>query len=172
MLVQIIGFIGFFLLGISNIKKNRKDIIIFQILSSFFFSVHYFLLKAMTASILNIIGIFRGLTFYNKNRSNKLNYLYLSLYIITYIVIGTITYESIFSIFPVIAYILFSIAVFNDSEVKIKFINIFVSITWLIYDYIYHSYAGIVSDTAMIITIIVGLYVLRRDKSSRLSSKN
>ena len=172
MLVQIIGFIGFFLLGISNIRKNRKDIIIFQILSSIFFSVHYFLLNAITASILNIIGIFRGLTFYNKNRSNKLNYLYLFLYIITYIIIGAITYESIFSIFPVIAYILFSVAIFNDSEVKIKFINIFVSTTWLIYDYIYHSYAGIISDIAMIITIIVGLLILRKNKASKISSKN
>lgn len=164
MLEQIIGFIGFFFLGISNLQKDRKKIIIFQIISSIFFSVHYFLINALTASILNIIGIFRGLTFYNINRDKKLNNIYLSLYIMLYIIIGTLTYDTIFSILPVIAYILFTISIFNKNEFKLKVYNIFVSSTWIIYDIIYSSYAGIVSDTLMIITTIFGLLILKKDK--------
>ncbi len=160
MLAQLIGFVGFIFLGISNLKKDRKSIIIFQIISSIFFSVHYFLINAITASIINIIGIFRGITFYNKNRSTKLNYMYLSFYILIYIIIGLSTYDSFISILPVVAYTLFTISIFNENPLYIKLINVSVSSLWLVYDIIYKSYAGMVSDTCMIITLIVGMFFI------------
>lgn len=162
MLVQIIGFIGFFFLGLGNLQKDRKKIIIFEVISSVFFSVHYFLLNAITASILNIIGITRGFVFYNKNNTKKY-YTYLFMYIILYIIIGIITYDSIFSLLPVLAYILFTISIFNEKERNIKIVNIFVSSTWVVYDILYHSYAGFISDIVMIITTIIGLFILNKN---------
>lgn len=162
MLVQIIGFIGFFFLGLGNLQKNRKKIIIFQMISSMFLSVHYFLLNAITASILNLIGITRGFVFYNKNNTKKY-YVYLFMYILLYVVIGIITYDNIFSLLPVLAYILFTISIFNEKEKNIKIINIFVSSTWIIYDLIYKSYAGFISDIVMIITTVIGLFMLNKN---------
>lgn len=162
MLVQIIGFIGFLFLGLGNLQKDRKKIITFQTISSIFFSVHYFLLNAITASMLNIIGITRGFTFYNKNKTKKY-YVFLFIYIIFYIIIGIITYDNIFSLLPIFAYTLFTISIFNEKEKNIKIINIFVSLTWVIYDFIYKSYAGFISDIVMIITTITGLFILNKD---------
>lgn len=86
--------------------------------------------------------------------------MYLSFYIFIYILIGINTYDSIISILPVVAYTLFTISIFNENPLYIKLINVFVSSLWLVYDIIYKSYAGMVSDTCMIITLIVGIILL------------
>lgn len=168
MIAQIIGFIGFAFLGISNLSNKRKNIVLFQIVSSIFFSIHYYMINAITASILNVIGIFRGITFYNKDRDIKLNNIYLSMYIFIYVVIGLYTYDSVISLLPVIAYILYTISIFNDKEIYIKLINILVSSLWLVYDFIYKSYAGIISDTLMIITLIIGIYILNINRKIKI----
>lgn len=168
MIAQIIGFIGFVFLGISNLSNKRKNIVLFQIVSSIFFSIHYYMINAITASILNVIGIFRGITFYNKDRDIKLNNIYLSMYIFIYVVIGLYTYDSVISLLPVIAYILYTISIFNDKEIYIKLINILVSSLWLVYDFIYKSYAGIISDTLMIITLIIGIYILNINRKIKI----
>lgn len=162
MIGQIVGIIGFIFLGISNLVKTRKKIILFQVLSCLIFSIHYFLLGAMTASILNLIGVLRGIMFYNKKENNKKYISYFVFYILLYLLVGVITYDNIFSIFPIIAYILYTISVFNEKEVIMKIINLFISFMWLIYDFSYFSYGGIISDISMIITGIIGIFILTR----------
>lgn len=86
--------------------------------------------------------------------------MYLSFYILIYIIIGLSTYDSFISILPVVAYSLFTISIFNENPLYIKLINVSVSSLWLVYDIIYKSYAGMVSDTCMIITLIVGIFFI------------
>ena len=86
--------------------------------------------------------------------------MYLSFYILIYIIIGLSNYDSFISILPVVAYTLFTISIFNENPLYIKLINVFVSSLWLVYDIIYKSYAGMVSDTCMIITLIVGIFFI------------
>ncbi len=164
MIYQIIGMIGFIFLGISNLTKTRKKIILFQILSCFAFSIHYFLINALTAAILNLIGVLRGIMFYNKKEANNKYKLYFIGYILLYLIVGIITYDNIFSIFPIIAYILYTISVFNEKEIVMKFINLTISIMWLIYDLSYLSFGGITSDILMISTGIIGIIILKSKK--------
>ena len=161
---QIIGIVGFIFLGISNLTKTRKKIILFQILSCFTFSIHYFLINALTASILNLIGVFRGIMFYNKKQENNKYKLYFIGYILLYLVVGIITYNNFFSIFPIVAYILYTISVFNEKEINMKIINLTISFMWIVYDISYMSYGGIISDILMIFTGIIGIVILKRNK--------
>ena len=161
---QIIGIVGFIFLGISNLTKTRKKIILFQILSCFTFSIHYFLINALTASILNLIGVFRGIMFYNKKQENNKYKLYFIGYILLYLVVGIITYNNFFSIFPIVAYILYTISVFNEKEINMKIINLTISFMWIAYDISYMSYGGIISDILMIFTGIIGIVILKRNK--------
>lgn len=163
MIKQLIGLIGFLFLGLSNLSKNRKNIIIFQTISCIFFCIHYFLIGTLTASILNIIGFIKGIMFYSKNETNEKYIAYLIFYILLYLLIGIFTYDNIISIFPIIAYILYTISVFNEKEIIMKFINFSISSMWLIYDIAYHSYAGIISDTLMLITVIIGIYMVKKN---------
>lgn len=165
MIIQIIGFIGFIALGISNLKQKRKDILFYQIISSFFFSAHYYLLGALTASIVNAFGITRGIVFYNKEGNSKKYYYLLFIYILVFSLIGVFTYENYYSLLPIFAYILYTIVAFVEKEKIIKIICFIVSLLWLVYDIIYKSYAGIISDTCMLITILIGLYLLRQNSS-------
>lgn len=164
MIKQLIGIIGFIFLGISNLQKERKNIILYQTLACFFFSFHYYLINALTASILNFVGIARGVVFYNKNKFDKKYIMYLILFIALYLTSGILTYENIFSILPVLAYILYIISVFNEKEIIMKLINFIVSTIWLIYDIAYKSYAGMINDTFMLITILFGIIIIKKNK--------
>lgn len=168
MIGQIIGIIGFVFLGISNLVKTRKKIILFQMLSCFIFSIHYFLLNALTAAVLNLIGIIRGIMFYNKKEVNKKYISYFIGYILLYLIVGIITYDDIFSIFPIIAYILYTISVFNSKELIMKIINLIISLMWIIYDLSYLSYGGIISDILMIITGLIGIFILIKKNKKQL----
>ena len=102
--------------------------------------------------------------FYNKKQENNKYKLYFIGYILLYLVVGIITYNNFFSIFPIVAYILYTISVFNEKEINMKIINLTISFMWIAYDISYMSYGGIISDILMIFTGIIGIVILKRNK--------
>ena len=154
---QIIGALGYILLGISYFRKNKKDILFLQILSYIFFTIHYYLLSGLTGSLCNLTGLIAFIIIYiiNKHgtKENEKKLVYLILPFI--IVIPLITYENIFSIFPILASISVIISFLNKSEKSIRLIGIFSAICWLTYAIVYKSYVAIIFEVITLITIII-----------------
>ena len=59
--IQLIGIIAFCIVVLSFYNKNPKTIIAYQIVSNFAYTVHYFLLGALSGAFISFIGIFTTL---------------------------------------------------------------------------------------------------------------
>ena len=100
---QILGAIGYSLLAYSFFKKEKKQILYIQILAYIGFTTHYILLNALTGTICNIIGFIALILIYIFSNDEKKKRILVLILIVLLILMSILSYENIFSLFPVMA---------------------------------------------------------------------
>ncbi|MEG1991386.1 MAG: YgjV family protein, partial [Christensenella sp.] len=103
---QCVGFCGTICFFIGFQQKKRKKIILMQLFGILFFTAHFFLLGAYTGAMMNFLGLLRAFVYYNDNKKWAQNKAWFYGFMISYLVIGIITWENFFSLFPIIAMLL------------------------------------------------------------------
>lgn len=164
LLIQMIGGIGYFLLALSFYKKEKKEILIMQVISYIFFTIHYYLLNAITGTMCNILGLISLVIIYYLSVKNKNKKTIVLIMIPILLIISLLTYQNIFSIFPIIAVIISLLSFINDNENIIRFIGIISAIGWLIYAIVYHSYVAIIFEISIIISTVIA-YIKNKNNS-------
>ena len=165
-LIQIIGGIGYFLLAFSFYKKEKKEILLMQVVAYIFFTIHYYLLNAITGTICNILGLISLLIIYYLSIKNKKKDKIVLIMIPILLGISILTYQNIYSIFPIISIIISLLSFINDDENIIRFIGIISAIAWLIYAIVYHSYVAIAFEIFTIISTVIA-YLKNRNNSGK-----
>ncbi len=165
-LIQIIGGIGYFLLALSFYKKEKKEILLMQVVAYIFFTIHYYLLNAITGTICNILGLISLLIIYYLSIKNKKKDKIVLIMIPILLGISILTYQNIYSIFPIISIIISLLSFINDDENIIRFIGIISAIGWLIYAIVYHSYVAIAFEIFTIISTVIA-YLKNRNNSGK-----
>ena len=166
LLIQMIGGIGYFLLALSFYKKEKKEILIMQVISYIFFTIHYYLLNAITGTMCNILGLISLVIIYYLSVKNKNKKTIVLIMIPILLIISLLTYQNIFSIFPIIAIIISLLSFINDNENIIRFIGIISAIGWLIYAIVYHSYVAIIFEISIIISTVIA-YIKNKNNSGK-----
>ena len=166
LLIQMIGGIGYFLLALSFYKKEKKEILIMQVISYIFFTIHYYLLNAITGTMCNILGLISLVIIYYLSVKNKNKKTIVLIMIPILLIISLLTYQNIFSIFPIIAVIISLLSFINDNENIIRFIGIISAIGWLIYAIVYHSYVAIIFEISIIISTVIA-YIKNKNNSGK-----
>lgn len=166
LLIQMIGGIGYFLLALSFYKKEKKEILIMQVISYIFFTIHYYLLNAITGTMCNILGLISLVIIYYLSVKNKNKKTIVLIMIPILLIISLLTYQNIFSIFPIIAVIISLLSFINDNENIIRFIGIISAIGWLIYAIVYHSYVAIIFEIFIIISTVIA-YIKNKNNSGK-----
>ena len=155
-LIQFIGGIGYATLAISYFNKEKRQILLMQIIAYIMFTIHYYLLSGITGAICNAIGLFALSVIYlfEKNKWKYKNF-------VAWIFVGVLlnvniaTFQNIFSIFPMMASTIVIISFLMDNEDYIRGIGVISAICWLIYAIIYKSYIGIVFEVITLIGTII-----------------
>ena len=166
LLIQMIGGIGYFLLALSFYKKEKKEILMMQVISYIFFTIHYYLLNAITGTMCNILGLISLVIIYYLSVKNKNKKTIVLIMIPILLIISLLTYQNIFSIFPIIAVIISLLSFINDNENIIRFIGIISAIGWLIYAIVYHSYVAIIFEISIIISTVIA-YIKNKNNSGK-----
>ena len=148
---QILGAIGYSLLAYSFFKKEKKKILYIQILAYIGFTTHYALLKALTGTICNIIGFIALILIYFFSNDEKKKKILVLVLIPLLIVMSYLSYENIYSLFPVIACLITFNSFLSKDENKIRFIGIISASLWLVYAIIHISYSAIIFETITVI---------------------
>ena len=167
-LSQIIGAAGYATLSVSYFKKNKKDILLIQIISYIFFTLHYYLLGGKTGAICNLLGLIAFIIIYIFDKKNTKNKKILTICIIPFLVIiALITYQDVFSIFPIIASIFAILSFISDDENKIRGIGIIAAICWLIYAIVYKSYVAIAFEIIALSATVIAFFknINKRNKT-------
>lgn len=163
LIIQFIGLIGYVLLSYSYFKKKKKDILLIQIFSYIMFILHYQFLGAITGSVCNLLGLLSFLIIYLFDVLKKNKKVLLCIIIPILLVISFLTYENIFSIFPIIGIVLAVLSFTTNNEDLIRRVGIIGAICWLIYSVVYKSYVSIVFEAVTLVSVVIA-YFKRRKK--------
>ena len=163
--IQLIGFIAWILLALSYYRKDTNHILVFQIISTILFCVHYFLLEAYSGLLICVYEVIRDYSYY---KTDKDNYIFIGS-VVVYAVSAYVTFTSILDLFPYIASMIDGF--FLTKKRVIVVLGAIVTYTlWLIYDLYAKSYSGAITDG---IIILSNLYILifRKNPNKIITSK-
>lgn len=152
---NIFGIIGLIYSAVAYHKKEKKDILKLLIISNSLSLIQYIFLQAYTGCITIIISIIRNIIALKKKNKNE--NIILAIFIILYIVMGIITYNSIFSILPIIASIIYVIGIWNGNENIIRKTGLINMYLWLIYSISTFAVAGAIQNIILIISTHIAI---------------
>ena len=157
-LAQVFGILGALAMIISSWQKSRKKILFFLLFDNIFYFIQYMLLNAYTGAYTNIIGLVRlGLFSYKgKNDFFKKKYV-LFMICLLYIFIGTLTYDGLSSIFPVISSVIYAIVLWQDNPKYIRIGTAFMLFMWMVYNLLVHAYVGALTEGIMCMSSLLAI---------------
>lgn len=155
-LIQIIGAIAYALLTVSYYKKEKTKILYMQILAYIMFSIHYYLLSGVTGAICNVIGLFGLIAIYlfEKYKWKYKNVISI-MFIVLLLVVNILTFQNIYSIFPLIASVIVIISFLMNNEEYIRGVGVISAVCWLVYAIVYKSYISIVFEVVTLVGVLI-----------------
>lgn len=162
---QVIGFAAFAISILAYHKNKKEKILGSMVVSNILNLIHYLLLGAYTGFITKIIAIFRDSFIILKDKNKKYNKsIFLYIFIIIYITVSIITYKNIWSLFPLVAAIIYLIPIWNGNKKMVKQTALLCYFLWLAYNIFILSLAGIISNIVSIISTGIAVYSEKNKK--------
>lgn len=159
---NIFGIIGLIFSAVAYHKRQKKKILLDLIISNCFSLLQYLFLQAYTGCITIIISILRNIIAIKKGEKNK-NFV-LIIFIILYIVMGILTYNSIFSILLIIASIIYLLGIWDGREDVIRKTGLINMYLWLIYSISTWAIAGVIQNIILIVSTHIAIRNNREEK--------
>lgn len=164
-LIQAIGAIGYITLALSYFKEEKNKILFMQIIAYIFFTIHYYLLSGITGAICNLIGLFALVTIYIFDKYKLKNkYIVSMLFVAVLLIINLLTFQNVFSIFPMLASVIVIVSFIDDRENVIRWIGVIAAVCWLFYAIAYKSYVAIVFEVLTLLNVCVALFKNKKAK--------
>ncbi len=154
---QIIGFIaiifGFFIF----IQKERKNVLLFKLITDFIWIAHFYLIGAYPTMATTLVAVFREVTFVKSDKYPFLKKkIILIIFCCLFICAALLTWKGPQSLLPAIASSLATVAFFNKNISIIRGISFIVSLLMLLNGIAFNSFANIVNEIITMISIIIG----------------
>lgn len=168
-IAQVFGAIALIVLIISLQKNNKKTLLKYQIFSSLLYAIQYVFLNAYTGCLMNLACMGRNIAF-NKYQDKKPPIYLLIIVIFLMIAFSAFTYVGYISLLPMIAVILYSIAVWNGNLKVIRNIELISCSLYIIYNINVQAYTGLVATIIEFIGALIAL--VRFDIKGKVLKEN
>ena len=157
-IVQGLGYVGLICMMASFQSKEKKQILILQFFSGLLFSIHLFMLNALSASVINLIVCFRTYIFSIREKKKWADdYRLPYVFALVLIVAGFLTYDKLYSIIPTICMVSNTFSTWYGSSKAIRIVGLALVPLWFVYDFMVGSYPGMTNDIFMGVSIIIGI---------------
>lgn len=145
--IQLIGILAWLMLIFSYYRKDTNRILVFQIIGTILYCLHYYLLGAYSGLF---ICAFEVIFDYGYYKTDKDKYIYM-LSIPIRIFGGLISFKTIVDVFPIIASLIDGYSL--TKKKKIVVVGAIISYTlWVIYDICVMSYSGVLTDGLVVLS--------------------
>jgi len=152
-LIQMLGFVAWLFLMFSYYRKNTNRILVFQIIGTVLFCLHYYLLGAYSGLF---ICAFETLFDYGYYKTDKDKYIYIASVPVR-IFGGLLTYNGLIDTLPILASLTDGYTLTKKKKVVV--IGGVISYTlWVIYDLCVLSFAGALTDGIIVISNLLILF--------------
>lgn len=155
---QILALLSFIISLIAFHRDKKEKILSNMILSNILNLIHYLLLGAFSGVLTKIIAILRDYIIINKKNKKILNSKYtLIILIVLYIFAAIFSYNNIYSLFPIIAALIYIVSIWNGNALRTKKTAFFCEFLWLGYNIFVFSIVGIFSKIIAIISTYIAI---------------
>lgn len=165
LLSQVINCIGSTINMIGINIRDKKKVLIFFILGNMCVAISLGLLNAKAGMLVQIIFVIETIiNYFLEKRNIKYPIWLIIVYVIVPVVVLSITFQSAWDILPIIAGILFPLALLSK-DLKLRLLNLFSVVVWIPYSLHFGQYVGAISCsifTIMNIVAIIRLDILKR----------
>ncbi|MBQ6334303.1 MAG: YgjV family protein [Erysipelotrichaceae bacterium] len=141
LLANILTFIGESMLFVASSRKNKRDILIFQIVCMALTSVSSFLLKGYSGVVMGVLGIIRNILSINNIGSRFISYIFISSAIIFGFLFNNNGFLGLLAIMANVSQSLFILSKKATTK-QIRLACSFSSLCWTIYNFAIKGYVG------------------------------
>lgn len=159
-LIQSLGFIGWFFLLTSYWHKDLNKLLLFHLISGVFYILHYFFIGAIEGIFIVVLEVIRDYSYYKTSLDKSIFFGTIPIYLI----FTLFTYNGLISLFPTFASLIdgYSLSINRNIAVVGAIIS---EILWLIYDAVVGSYIGVITGLIMIFSNIIVMISGHKEKS-------
>ena len=164
--IQFIGLVAWLFLVASYYRKDTNRILVFQIIATFLYCVHYYLLGAYSGLYICIFEVVRDYLYYKTDDDEKIYFATTPLYIF----FGYASYTGIFDLLPIASSLIDGYSLTKKRD-RVVFWAIVSYTSWVIYDLCVMSYSCAITDSIVAISNISILVREKRKKKKRKGRK-
>lgn len=167
--VEIFGLFGILASVVSFQCKSHGKVLFWRSMNETAFGLQFILLGASTGLMMNVIGCVRNYLLAKNVHLGKSNRTFVFVFSALFVVLGLLTWEGAKSIVIILAKVLSTAAYGNKNLLIVRTVILLTSSSWLVYDFLVGSYAGVVCEILTLGSLVVGIF--RYDVLPRLKSK-
>ncbi len=159
-----------FVFDVLAVQQKKKAMLLnFDTMAAFCSSLHYAFLGAWAGILSKIITTIRNAiaAYMSAKKIKSPKYLPL-VFVVIYIVIGIFAFNSVFSILPILAPSIYSIAIYTSDIKKIRYVYILTNALWLLYDIYVFSIVGIITHIILVINGLVAVIRYNKREARRV----
>ena len=146
-IIQLVGILAWIMLGLSYYRKDTNKILVFQIIGTLLYCVHYGLLGAWSGLF---ICAFETIFDFGYYKTDKDKYIYLASIPIR-IIGGMIGFSTLVDVLPITASLTDGYTLTKKKKVVV--VGAVISYTmWVIYDIFVMSYSGAITDGLIVLS--------------------
>ena len=165
---QIFGAFALAILIISLQKNSKTKLLLYQSISSLLYALQYLFLNAYTGCFMNLICMIRNMIF-NQYPKKRPPVYWLIITIVLMIFFSSLSYTGVISFLPMIAVILYSIALWNGNLTVIRITEIISCTLYIIYNIKVLAIIGLIATIIEFVGAILAVYKfdIKKKKENR-----
>ena len=152
MLAQILSILGLTAMVLSYQMKQRKWLLVMQLVSNLFFSVSYFLLDAKTGAVLSFVNVLRCVVFMNRDKKWGQSRLWLYFFLGVALIGGILSWEGPRSLLIIAGTLLLTVGLYSDNMTFMRKIFLVCPVFYIAYNILSGSIGGIGNDVFCLIS--------------------
>lgn len=146
-LIQFISVIAWIFLLLSFYRKDTNKILIFQIMATLLYCIHYYFLGAYSGLLM---CAFEAIFDYGYYKTDKDKYLYI-ISVPVRILCGLFSYRSIIDVLPIVASLIDGYMLTKPKKIVVSWAVISYTL-WIIYNVLVGSYSGAITDAILVLS--------------------
>ena len=162
---QMMGFVAVVLGFVSFQMRTQKQMLVVQTATTIAFCIHYYLIGATSGLMLNLLGIVRNLAYYHKDKplfSGKKCPIFFA---VVMGIVGMLSWQGYYSIFVVMGLVINTVCLSFTNPQNIRKSILISSPLVLAYDAFVLSIGGVIYESVVIISSIIGIVRYRQEKA-------
>ena len=166
---QALGLVALVLGFLSFQCKDQRRLLLVQTVMCLVFASHYLLIGAMTGMAMNAICVLRNGLYYLRFEKGR-SWALAAAFAVTLGAISAVTWDGWFSSFMLLCMVTCCFTMNLRTAKAVRYWSFFTCPLAFTYDVFVHSYSGMLFETVMVISAIIG--TLRNRKFDQKSEKN